>query len=86
MVIARVGVAFKELRIGNRRLSFFLDGEAKALEMLVKYNEHGVFRWAPRLKQWLESEAYKFWLGTIQRSLENCGCPVVEVGSRRLRG
>lgn len=86
MVIARLHVALKELGIINRRLSFFLDGEAKAMEMKVKYNECGVFRWAPRLKQWLDSDAYKFWLGTIQRSLENFAYPLVEVGSCQPRG
>jgi hypothetical protein len=85
-VISRLCVAFRELRVATRRLSIFLDGEIKALEMQIQYSTRGVFVWAPRLEAWLKVESYKFWLGTIQHSLENCACPIVEVGSRRLRG
>lgn len=86
MVISRLCVAFRELRIAKGRLSILLDGETKALEMQVQYRTRGVFVWTPRLETWLKVESYKFWLGTMQRSLENCACPMVEVGSRRLRG
>jgi hypothetical protein len=42
-------------------------GKAKAQEMLLQYEEKGVFKWLPQLRKWLEGEpAYIFWLGTIQ--------------------
>lgn len=72
-ILARIRVAFKELRIRNRRINILLDGEAKALEMQVQYRTRGVFRWAPKLETWLETEGYKVWLGIIQRSLTNEG-------------
>jgi hypothetical protein len=86
MVISRLCVAFRALRIAKGRVSILLDGEIRALEMQVQYRTRGVFKWAPRLETWLKMEGYKFWLGTIQRSLEDSACPIVEVGSRRLRG
>jgi hypothetical protein len=86
MVISRLCVAFRELRIVKGRLSILFDGEIKALEMQVQYRARGVFVWTPRLEIWLKVKSYKFWLGTMQRSLENCACSIGEVGSRRLRG
>jgi hypothetical protein len=86
MVIGRLCVAFRELRIVKGRLSILLDGQIKALEMLVQYKARGVFKWAPRLETWLKMEGYKFWLGTMQRSLENNASPIGEVGSRQLCG
>jgi hypothetical protein len=80
MVIARLRVALRELGITNRRLSILLDGDAKAAEMQFRYKECGVFRWLPKLEQWLKSEAYRFWLGTIQHSLENGVCQIMEAG------
>ena len=81
MIISRLCVAFKELRIANRRLSILLEGEIKATEMQIQYRARGVFRWASKLSTWLDIEGYKFWLGTIQSSLENYACPAVGVGS-----
>jgi len=85
-VIARLRIALNELRIIGRRLRILLDGEAKAMEMQIQYRTRGVFKWAPRLETWLKMEGYKFWLGTVQHSLESYACPIVEVGSRRSSG
>lgn len=65
-VISRLRVAFRALRITNRRVRILMDGEIKALEMLTQYEERGVFKWVPQLKVWLRDPAYKFWLGTVQ--------------------
>jgi len=67
-VIARLRVAMKKLGIVRTRV--LMDGEIKAMEMRTQYQERGVFRWVPRLKTWLNEVAYKFWLGTLQSSLE----------------
>jgi hypothetical protein len=78
-VLARISVAFKELRIKNRRINILLDGEIKALEMQVQYRTRGVFKWASKLETWLETESYKFWLGTIQYSLSRGTCLKFEI-------
>jgi len=42
----------------------FKTGFEKAVEMLEKGEEKGVFLWVPRLKYWLKDQDYIFWLGT----------------------
>ena len=37
---------------------------AKAVAMLDRGEEEGVFVWAPRLRYWLKEPDYVFWLGT----------------------
>lgn len=76
-MIKRLRVAFRELRITNRRVRILMDGEIKALEMLTQYRENGVFRWVPQLKAWLRDQAYKFWLGTTQTTLVDNACSKV---------
>ena len=41
-------------------------GFEKALEMLDKGEEKGIFVWAPRLRDWLRDQDYIFWLGTVR--------------------
>ncbi|MGB7533318.1 MAG: hypothetical protein WA977_10165 [Halobacteriota archaeon] len=41
-------------------------GFEKAVELLEKGEEKGVFVWAPRLKYWLKEPDYIFWLGTVR--------------------
>ncbi|MEM3522878.1 MAG: hypothetical protein QXD78_07565 [Candidatus Bathyarchaeia archaeon] len=38
-------------------------GEAKAKEMLKKFNEFGVLNWAPKVKDWLKDKNFIFYLG-----------------------
>jgi len=38
-------------------------GLERAKEMLQKYEEKGVFRWVPQLKDWLKNLDYIVWLG-----------------------
>ena len=44
----------------------FKRGFEKAVEMLEKGEEKGVFVWAPSLKKWLKEPDYVFWLGTVR--------------------
>ena len=37
----------------------------KAVELLSKGEESGVFAWAPSLKEWLKDPDYIFWLGAM---------------------
>jgi hypothetical protein len=83
LVVNRLCVAFRALRIVRRRLCILLDGEAKALEMQVQYRTREVFKWAPLLQKWLKTEGYKFWLGTIQRSLADHACLEFEIMGHR---
>jgi len=80
-VLARLRVAFRELGIVNRRVRVSVDGEVKALEMRTRFEEQNAFRWVPRLRVWLREQAYKFWLGTMQSSLEGNSSLTVEVKS-----
>jgi hypothetical protein len=41
----------------------FKRGYEKAVELLSKGEESGVFAWAPQLKEWLKGWDYVFWLG-----------------------
>ena len=38
----------------------------KAVEMLEKGEEKGVFLWAPSLRYWLKDPDYVFWLGMVR--------------------
>jgi len=40
-------------------------GVKRATEMLARYEQSGVFRWAPQLKKWLTEKDYIEWLGTF---------------------
>jgi hypothetical protein len=42
-------------------------GIERATEMLEKYEQSGVFKWAPQLKKWLRHPDYITWLGTFSR-------------------
>ena len=44
----------------------FRRGFKKAVEMLEKGEEKGVFAWAPSLRYWLKDPDYIFWLGTVR--------------------
>ena len=46
----------------------FRRGFKKAVELLQKSEEKGVFAWAPRLRDWLKDPDYIFWLGTVRWS------------------
>ena len=48
----------------TKGLRIFKRGFEKAVKMLAKSEEKGVFIWAPRLKDWLKDPDYIFWLGT----------------------
>ena len=51
----------------TKGIRIFRRGYAKAVAMLDRGEEKGVFVWAPRLKDWLRDPAYIFWLGTARR-------------------
>jgi len=76
-VIARLRVALRDLGIINRRVRVLVEGEIKALEMQIRFRDRKVFNWAPQLKAWLKCQAYKFWLGAMQISLEGKVCLMV---------
>jgi len=49
----------KGMRIFKRRFE-------KAVEVLEKGEEKGVFVWAPRLRYWQKDPDYVFWLGVMR--------------------
>jgi len=48
----------------------FRRGFKKAVELLQKSEENGVFAWAPRLRDWLKDPDYIFWLGICNLKTE----------------
>ena len=70
-ILQRLAVAFRELGITKPQSRILSYGEAKALEMQVQFRRRGVFKWAPRVEDWLNDIGYRLWLGTVQISLMN---------------
>ena len=68
-ILQRLAVAFRELGITKPQARILSYGEAKALEMQVQFKRRGVFKWAPRVENWLNDIGYRLWLGTVQISL-----------------
>ena len=50
----------------TKGMKIFERGFKKAVEMLKKGEETGVFAWAPSLRHWLNDPDYIFWLGTTR--------------------
>ncbi len=50
----------------TRGMIIFRRGFEKAVEMLDRGEEEGVFVWAPSLRYWLKEPDYVFWLGTVR--------------------
>ena len=50
----------------TKGMRIFKRGFKKAVEMLRKYEEKGVFSRPPQLKDWLKDPYYIFWLGTVR--------------------
>jgi len=50
----------------TKGMRIFKRGYEKAVELLDKGEENGIFVWAPRLKDWLKDPDYIFWLGTVR--------------------
>ena len=47
-------------------MRIFKRGLKKAVAMLEKGEEKGVFVWTPSLRYWLKGPDYVFWLGTAR--------------------
>ena len=50
----------------TKGMRIFKRGFKKAVKLLDKGEEKGVFIWAPSLKDWLKDPDYIFWLGTVR--------------------
>jgi hypothetical protein len=50
----------------TKGVRIFKRGLKKAVAILEKGEENGVFVWAPSLKRWLKDRDYIFWLGTTR--------------------
>jgi hypothetical protein len=70
-ILQRLAVAFRELGITKPQAWILSEGEAKALEMQVEFRRRGVFKWAPRVENWLNDNGYKLWLGIVEINLIN---------------
>jgi hypothetical protein len=65
MVVEKL-VALIEKLLETRGMRIFKRGFEKAVELLEKSEERGVFVWAPSLRYWLKDPDYIFWLGTVR--------------------
>ena len=45
------------------RMRILKRGVERAAEMLERYEQNGVFKWAPQLRKWLTEMGYIEWLG-----------------------
>jgi hypothetical protein len=81
-ILQRLAVAFRELGITKPQAWILSEGEAKALEMQVEFRRRGVFKWAPRVENWLKDVGYRLWLGTLQVSLMNSYILINQVDAR----
>ena len=84
-ILQRLAVAFRELGIIKPQSRILSYGEAKALEMQVQFRRRGVFKWAPKVENWLNDVGYRLWLGTLQVSLMN-SCMLSNLADARARG
>jgi len=50
----------------TKGMRIFKRGYEKAVELLEKGEEKGVFAWAPSLRCWPKEPDYIFWLGTVR--------------------
>jgi hypothetical protein len=50
----------------TKGMIIFRRGLKRAVEMLEKGEDKGVFIWAPRLRCWLKDPSYVFWLGAMR--------------------
>ena len=50
----------------TKGMRIFRRGFKKAVALLEKGEEKGVFVWAPSLRHWLKDRDYVFWLGTVR--------------------
>ena len=50
----------------TKGMRIFRRGFKKAVAMLEKGEDKGVFAWAPSLRYWLKDPDYIFWLGTTR--------------------
>ena len=62
MLVGKLSTLMEKLK-ATSGARVFKRGYEKAVELLNKGEESGVFAWAPRLKEWLKDPDYVFWLG-----------------------
>ena len=63
MLVEKLLVLIEKLK-ETKGMRIFKRGLKKAVAMLEKGEDKGVFAWAPSLRYWLKDPDYIFWLGT----------------------
>lgn len=64
-LVAKLAGLIEKLK-ETKGMKIFKRGFKKAVAILEKGEETGVFAWAPSLKKWLKDPDYIFWLGTVR--------------------
>jgi len=61
LLVRVLGVVLRLL--DTPRMSIWRAGRARAEELKLRYEERGLFDWAPRMRDWLIERSYVFYLG-----------------------
>jgi hypothetical protein len=65
MLVEKLSTLIRRL-LETSGMRVFKRGFEKAMLLIEKYEQNGVFTWAPELKEWLKEPDYIFWLGTAR--------------------
>ena len=61
LLVAVLGIVLKLLENSSTRI--WRVGKAKAEELKQRFDNRGLFGWAPRVRVWLEERNFAFYLG-----------------------
>jgi len=61
LLVAVLGIVLKLLE--NSSMRIWMVGKARAEELKQRFNDKGLFSWAPRVRVWLEERNFDFYLG-----------------------
>jgi len=64
LMVKVLGIVLKLL--GTSRSRIFQAGSQRACELFRRFEERGVFEWAPKVREWLMDPAYVFRLGLVE--------------------
>jgi hypothetical protein len=61
LLVKVLGIALMLLE--NSSMRIWMAGKARAEELKQRFNDRGLFDWAPRVRVWLEERNFAFYLG-----------------------
>jgi hypothetical protein len=61
LLVKVLGVVLRLLE--NSSMRIWMTGKARAEELKQRFNDKGLFDWAPNVRNWLEERDFLFYLG-----------------------